>query len=128
MAHSLEVRVPLLDHVLVEWAATLPPGLRLNARASKHVLKEALGPCLPQAVMRRPKMGFAIPLGGWLRNELRDWAGDLIGATDWKGLGIAPGPIRDAWRRHQSAADDETDRLWTAVMLADWAARNGVPD
>ena len=70
MAHALEVRVPLLDHVLVEWAATLPPRLRLNARGSKYVLKQALRPHLPAAVLRRRKMGFAVPLAAWLRGSL----------------------------------------------------------
>ena len=70
MAHSLEVRVPLLDHDLVEWAATLPPRLRLNARGSKFVLKTALGPYLPPAILRRRKMGFAVPLAAWLRGSL----------------------------------------------------------
>jgi asparagine synthase (glutamine-hydrolysing) len=78
---------------------------------------------MPRALFERPKMGFAVPLGGWLRNELRDWAGDLIAATDWRGLGIAPEPVRDAWRRHQSASEDHADRLWTIVMLADWHRR-----
>ena len=70
MAHSLEVRVPFLDHVLVEWAATLPPRLRLNARGSKYVLKQALRCHLPEAILRRRKMGFSVPLASWLRGSL----------------------------------------------------------
>ena len=70
MAHSLEVRVPLLDHVLVEWAATLPPRLRLHARGSKYVLKQALRSHLPEAILRRRKMGFSVPLASWLRGSL----------------------------------------------------------
>ena len=72
MAHSLEVREPLMDHKLVEWAATLPSSLKLRGGNGKHVFKKALEPHLPHEVLYRPKMGFSVPMGRWLRGPLRE--------------------------------------------------------
>ncbi len=72
MAHSLEVRVPLLDHEFVEWAATVPASLKLQGREGKAILKSAFSDRLPEAVLYRPKMGFAVPIVRWLRQELRE--------------------------------------------------------
>jgi asparagine synthase (glutamine-hydrolysing) len=72
MAHALEVRVPLLDHELVEWMSSLPPELKLNGRSGKDLFKKALRAHLPHAVMDRPKMGFAVPLAHWFRGPLRE--------------------------------------------------------
>ncbi|MDE2196486.1 MAG: amidotransferase 1, exosortase A system-associated, partial [Gammaproteobacteria bacterium] len=70
MAHSLEVRVPLLDHRLVEWASGLPPGLKLRGGQGKFILKKTLEPDLPREILYRPKMGFSVPLAAWLRGPL----------------------------------------------------------
>ncbi len=78
MAHSLEVRVPLLDHRLVEFAATLPLPDRLRGRSTKHLLKRALQGLVPDAILQRPKRGFAIPLGRWFRGPLHGFARDLL--------------------------------------------------
>src|SRR5690606_1938409 len=72
MAHSLEVRGPFLDYRLVEWAAGLPPELKLRGGVGKHVLKKALEPDLPHDILYRKKMGFAVPLVRWFRGPLRD--------------------------------------------------------
>jgi len=72
MAHSLEVRVPLLDHEFCEYAATLPPSLKLRGGEGKYILKKALEPHLPHDIMYRSKKGFSIPLAAWLRGPLRD--------------------------------------------------------
>src|SRR6266853_5817577 len=77
MASSLEVRAPLLDHKIVEFAATLPPELKYRGRVSKFLLKRHLAPRLPGLDVNRPKQGFSLPLGAWLRGELRDTARDL---------------------------------------------------
>src|SRR3546814_13748412 len=72
MATSLEVRVPLLDHEFLEWAATLPPSYRLKAREGKYLLKKAMEDRLPREVLYREKMGFSIPLANWFRGPLRE--------------------------------------------------------
>src|SRR5437870_5806613 len=71
MANSLEVRVPLLDHTLVEWAARLPPTLKLHRGEGKYVLKSALEPYVPRGILYRPKQGFTVPLAAWFRGPLR---------------------------------------------------------
>src|SRR3546814_5639284 len=72
MATSLEVRVPLLDHEFLEWAATLPPSYRLKAREGKYLLKKAMEDRLPREVLYRETMGFSIPLANWFRGPLRE--------------------------------------------------------
>ena len=78
MAHSLEVRVPLLDHKLVEFAATIPPELNLNGSSGKQVFKKGMRGILPDEVIDRPKRGFAVPLATWFRGELEGFARDLL--------------------------------------------------
>ncbi len=72
MAHSLEVREPLMDHPLVEWLATLPSSMKLNSTSAKFLLKKSMEPLLPNDVLYRPKMGFAVPLIRWFRGPLRE--------------------------------------------------------
>ena len=72
MAHSLEVREPLMDHPLVEWLATLPSSLKVRGQEGKYLLKKAMEPHLPREIMYRPKMGFAVPLASWFRGPLRE--------------------------------------------------------
>src|SRR5690606_29747102 len=72
MAHSLETRAPLLDHKLVEFAATIPPEYRLKNGSTKHIFKQAMRGILPDGIIDRRKQGFAVPLGKWFRGELHD--------------------------------------------------------
>jgi asparagine synthase (glutamine-hydrolysing) len=88
MAHSLEVRVPLLDHKLVEFAATIPPELALNGNGGKHLFKEAMRNRLPHEVIDRPKHGFAVPLNQWFRGELEEFAHDLLLSSRSRERGI----------------------------------------
>jgi len=123
MSCALEVRVPLLDHRVVEAAFTLAPELKLRGRTTKWLMREMLAARVPRPLFERPKQGFAIPVETWLRRELRDWAEALITGTDWEGrLGLSPQPIRAAWQGHLRGAPGQTDRLWTVLMLASWAA------
>ena len=85
MAHSLEVREPLMDHPLVEWLATLPSSLKMRDREGKWLLKKAMEPRLPREILYRPKMGFAVPLARWFRGPLRSAAcATLFWATGWR--------------------------------------------
>jgi len=78
MAHSLEARVPLLDHELVEFAATIPPEMHLDRGSGKLVFKRAMRGILPDAILDRPKRGFAVPLAAWFRGTMEDFARDLL--------------------------------------------------
>jgi asparagine synthase (glutamine-hydrolysing) len=125
MAHGLEVRVPLLDHRLVEYAARIPAELKLRDGVSKAVLKQALGDRIPAQVLERPKRGFSMPLAVWMRGALRPWveqrlfAGQtLIG--EWVNLAV----VREWWDEHQRGRN--LNRFfWSLVVLESWAAQHG---
>ena len=124
MAHSLEVRVPLLDHVMVEWAATLPPRLRLNARGSKFVLKAALGPYLPPAILRRRKMGFAVPLAAWLRGSLLEPVERALAEPVVADAGLFDAAaVRRLIAQHRSGRSDHGGLIWALFMFAGFLAR-----
>jgi asparagine synthase (glutamine-hydrolysing) len=118
MAHSLEVRVPLLDHELVEWLSGIPPGMKLHGREGKYVFKRALEPYLPKDVLYRPKMGFAVPLATWFRGPLRKQVreavlGDAMRELGYFDLGYAERMID----QHQSGIRDHSSALWALMMF-----------
>lgn len=114
MAHSLEVRVPFLDHTFVSWAAGLPTSNKLHSGTGKHVLKEALRPLLPHDVLFRSKMGFAVPLGHWFRGPLRDRVAATVCGDRLKQSGIfAPDGLDRLVKEHQTGK-----RVWTAALWA----------
>jgi asparagine synthase (glutamine-hydrolysing) len=124
MAHALEVRVPLLDHVLIEWAASLPHGLRLNARGSKQVLRSALEPYLPAAVLRRKKMGFAVPLAAWLRGPLLARVEAALGQPAFVDAGIFDrAAILRLIEQHRSGRRDHGSAIWALFMFAGFLQR-----
>jgi asparagine synthase (glutamine-hydrolysing) len=124
MAHSLEVRVPLLDHVLVEWAATLPPRLRLNARGSKYVLKQALRPHLPAAILRRRKMGFSVPLAAWLRGSLRAPVQRALAEPAFAQSGLFEmAAVARLIEQHESGRSDHSRMIWALSMFAGFLSR-----
>jgi len=118
MAHSLEVREPLMDHELVEWLATLPPALKVRGQEGKFLLKKAMEPLLPDDILYRPKMGFSVPLAKWFRGPLRNRVreavlGSRLAATGWFNRDYLLHLI-DA---HQSGARDYSAPLWTLMMF-----------
>jgi len=118
MAHSLEVREPLMDHELVEWMATLPSSFKLRGQEGKYLLKEAMKPRLPQDILFRPKMGFAVPLARWFRGPLRKRVqqavlGPRLAATGWFNAAY----LRHLIDAHQSGARDYSSPLWTILMF-----------
>jgi asparagine synthase (glutamine-hydrolysing) len=124
MAHSLEVRVPLLDHVLVEWATTLPAELRLNPRGSKFVLKTALGPYLPSAILRRRKMGFAVPLAAWLRGSLAAPVERALAAPAFADVGLFDlAAVHRLIEQHRSGRSDHGRLIWALFMFAGFLTR-----
>ena len=122
MASGLEVRSPLLDHRVVEWAWSLPFAMKRRRGTSKWLLRQVLHRHVPARLVDRPKAGFAAPLARWLRRPLRDWAEDLLRPGRLEEAGLRPGPVRDAWRRHLAGRTEE-HRLWAVLMLLAWKDR-----
>jgi asparagine synthase (glutamine-hydrolysing) len=124
MLVSLEARVPLLDHVLMEYVATMPSRLKLADGSGKAIFKRAMGDALPPDVLTRRKMGFGVPLGSWFRNELRDYARDtLLGArARQRGL-FAPAAVEGLLDEHARGRRDLSASLWALVMFEEWARR-----
>ncbi len=123
MAFSLEVRVPLLDHRLVEFAWRLPPRLRRRDGAGKWLLRQVLYRYVPRALVERPKMGFAVPLDAWLRGPLRQWAEDLLAPQRLRDGGFfEEAPVRALWKAHLSGRRNHQYALWTVLMFETWRA------
>ncbi|HKT40819.1 MAG TPA: XrtA/PEP-CTERM system amidotransferase [Rhodanobacteraceae bacterium] len=118
MAHSLEVRVPVLDHKLVEWASSLPPRLKLNHGEGKYVFKKALEPDLPRDVLYRTKMGFSVPLAAWFRGPLRESLQAAMRASALADSGwFAPAALDQLVTQHLSGRSDHSATLWKLLML-----------
>jgi asparagine synthase (glutamine-hydrolysing) len=124
MAVGLEGRVPLLDHRVVAFAWTLPAGLKVRDGKSKWLLRQVLHRYVPEAMVDRPKMGFGVPIGAWIRGPLRDWAESLLDAARLSAGGLVrPEPVRQAWREHLSGTRNWQYPLWTVLMLEAWRER-----
>ncbi len=125
MAVSLEVREPLLDHRLVEFAWTLPLSMKVRHGRGKHVLRRVLDRYVPRPLIERPKMGFGIPLEAWLRGRLRDWAESLLDPAAMRAQGLLdPAPIREKWEEHVAGKGEWKHHLWAVLMLQAWLAEN----
>ncbi|MES2288358.1 MAG: asparagine synthase (glutamine-hydrolyzing) [Pseudomonadota bacterium] len=121
MAVSLETRAPLLDHRLVEFSFALPSSLHLHGGKTKWILRTILERHVPRALFDRPKMGFAVPIESWLRNELRDWADDLLSERKIANQGLLRSePIRALWQEHLSGRTNAQYKLWPVLMLNAW--------
>ena len=121
MAVSLEARVPLLDHKLIEFAARVPSSLKLRQGQTKYLLREALDRSVPRSMLNGPKYGFTAPIADWLRGPLKNMATELLldGRLEDRGLFHAPVVAR-LWNEHQRGRRDHRHRLWSLVMLELW--------
>jgi asparagine synthase (glutamine-hydrolysing) len=118
MAHSLEVREPLMDHPLVEWLATLPSSLKIRGGEGKWLFKKAMEPHLPNDVLYRKKMGFAVPLARWFRGPLRDrLRGAILGGRLHDTGFFEASCLERILRDHESGARDYSAPLWTLLMF-----------
>ena len=125
MAVSLEVRVPLLDHDVVELAWKLPRSLKIRGRSQKWILKQVLGRHVPSALFERPKTGFGVPIGEWIRGPLNDWATDLLDETELAADGIFnPSVVADTWKAHGERRGNHDQRLWAILMFQSWWRAN----
>jgi len=121
MAVSLEVRVPVLDHRVVEFAWRLPLKFKLRRGKTKWILRQLLYRYVPAALVERPKMGFSVPIDLWLRGPLRDWAEGLLSAESLGRHGLlAVRPIRQKWQEHLSGSRNWQFLLWTVLMFQAW--------
>ncbi len=125
MAHSLEVRVPLLDHKLVEWMAGLPPELKLKGSEGKAVFKKALEPHLPNDILYRPKMGFSMPLASWFRGPLRERVREAVLGSALADTGYFDSKfLKEMVDQHQSGRRDYSVPLWSLLMFEAFLRRS----
>jgi asparagine synthase (glutamine-hydrolysing) len=118
MAHSLEVRVPLLDHEFVEWVSGLPPSSKLRNGEGKHIFKKALKPYLSDDILYRKKMGFSIPLAAWLRGPLREAMKHAVLNPVLLDTGIFNQHyLKQMVDEHQSGTQDHSTALWSVLMF-----------
>lgn len=127
MAVSLEAREPLLDHRLVEFAWRLPMDMKVHDDGGKRVLREVLQRYVPRELMDRPKRGFAVPVGRWLRGSLRPWAEELLDERRMEGEGyFDPKHVRRLWAEHQNGTGDSCTQLWSILAFQAWLDGHGV--
>ena len=125
MGVSLETRAPLLDPDVVAFSCQLPMSMKMRGNEGKWALRQVLYKYVPRKLIERPKVGFYLPIGRWLRGPLRDWAESLLAEKRLLADGIFwPVPIRDIWAEHLSGKRDWTARLWTVLMFQVWLDAN----
>ena len=121
MAVSLEARVPLLDHRVVEYAWKLPLSMKVSGGQGKHILRSILYDYVPKNLIERPKMGFGVPIGEWMRGDLRDWAESLLSEEALKSSGLLnAAPITKRWEEHLKGKHNWQYSLWCVLMFQAW--------
>jgi asparagine synthase (glutamine-hydrolysing) len=125
MTISLETRVPYLDHNLVEFIMSLPLEMKIRYGSSKWILREVLYRYVPRQLMERPKMGFSIPVGDWIKGDMRGWAESLLEERQMKEEGFFVfQTVEEMWRRHLSGRFNHTHELWNILMFQSWLRNN----
>ncbi|MGE3403281.1 MAG: asparagine synthase (glutamine-hydrolyzing) [Vicinamibacterales bacterium] len=121
MAHSIESRVPLLDHQVVEFAASLPASMKIQGDRRKHLLKQLAFRLVPRELLDRPKQGFGVPIGHWFRGSLRDAFGDILGSAQTRQRGLFNYRFVDrVLEEHLAGTRDHSLRLWQLLVLELW--------
>ncbi len=124
MAHSLEVRAPMLDGEFMELAARIPTSLKLRGTSGKHILKKAFSPFLSDNILYRKKMGFAVPLERWFRGELQEMAHSILLEGQADSL-LNASTVSKLWNEHQSGMHNRATELWTLLMYRMWQKQFG---
>lgn len=125
MAVSLEGRVPILDHRIIEYAAKLPLEYKYKNGGGKRILKNVLNKYLPKDMYDKPKRGFAVPINEWLKNGLKDWAENLLDESKLRNEGyFDANVIREKWRQHLSGERNGHNQLWIILMFQNWLLNN----
>jgi len=126
MAVGLETRSPFLDHRVAEIAWRLPMSMKIRGGQGKLALRKLLSKYVPSDLIDRPKAGFSIPIGVWLRGPLKLWASELLQVDRLRAEGyLRPEPIKALWEQHQSGRHDHSGRLWTVLMWQSWLEKWG---
>lgn len=121
MANSLETRIPLLDHRVVEFAASLPLDMKIRNGQGKWILRQLLYQYVPKELIERPKAGFMVPLGSWLRGPLREWAEGLLDQTKLRNQEYFDSAlVHKVWQEHLSGRFDRSSQLWSILMFQAW--------
>ena len=121
MGVALETRMPMLDHRVVELASRLPLPMKIREGQGKRMLRQILQKYVPRNLIERPKMGFTVPIGDWLRGPLREWASHLLEESRLRQEGyFNPKPIRDKWEEHLSGRHNWQQHLWDVLMFQSW--------
>ena len=121
MAVSLETRVPFLDHRVAELAARIPLELKVRGGRGKYIVRKLLDGLVPRELIERPKAGFAIPVGEWIKGPLRTWADDLLDPAAMRSEGLLdPEIVQRRWRDHLRGRRDSTPALWALLMFQAW--------
>ena len=125
MAASLETRVPMIDHRVFEFAQRLPRDYKIRDGQGKWLLRQLLYRHVPRQMVDRPKKGFSVPLGAWLRGPLKDWASSLLDPAVLRQQGLFHAePIVRKWQEHQSGKRDWSTHLWSILMTQAWLETN----
>jgi asparagine synthase (glutamine-hydrolysing) len=121
MAVSLEARVPLIDHRVVAFAASIPLSMKIRDGQGKWLLRQVLDQYVPRELIERPKMGFGVPIDVWLRGPLREWAEELLDERRLRTEGfLHPVPIRQRWQEHLTGTRNWQNLLWTVLQFQAW--------
>lgn len=121
MAASLETRLPLLDHRLVEFSWRLPNDMKLHGRTTKWLLRAILDRYVPRSLIERPKMGFSVPIDQWLRGGLREWAADMISLSEFHRMfPVRPEALRQLWDGFLAGRGPSANEIWALIMLSAW--------